>query len=105
MAECEGRDRTADDSTQTSVGHGATVDATEKSNVLDQSIPPLSAAWRPEPLSPDELRKVHKILQACKDRDLEALRMHATSPGGLVEDEVRRLACMSYENPLRDAMC
>ena len=63
-----------------------------ESNTLP-ALPPLSASWRSEPLSPTEREKVSKILKASRDRDLTALRDLATSQGGLVEDEVRRTAC------------
>ncbi|PQE33246.1 gtpase-activating gyp10 protein [Rutstroemia sp. NJR-2017a WRK4] len=36
--------------------------------------------------------KTDKILEACKWRDLEAIRNYATSEDGLISDEVRRLA-------------
>ncbi len=54
-----------------------------------------SPSWRPEPLSETESAKVMRILEACKERDLEALVALCTSSGGLVEDEVRRAACRS----------
>lgn len=56
--------------------------------------PPLSASWRDEPLSETERAKVTDVLQACRDLDLPQLRYLAASEGGLVEDEVRRTACM-----------
>lgn len=46
----------------------------------------------------DEKHKVHQILHACKTRDLIELRKLATSEGGLIEDEVRRTACMPEAN-------
>ncbi|KAK5132506.1 hypothetical protein LTR08_008890 [Meristemomyces frigidus] len=60
-----------------------------------ESVPPLSASWRQAPLSQVEKDKVHRILQACRDRDLDELRELGTSDGGLIEDEVRRTACES----------
>lgn len=57
-------------------------------------VPPLSASWREEPLSHNEQNKVQHILQACRDRNLDKLRTLAASEGGLVEDEIRRTACM-----------
>ncbi|KAL2352567.1 GTPase-activating protein gyp10 [Cryomyces antarcticus] len=53
---------------------------------------PLSASWRPEPLSEAEGSKVVQILEACRNRDVEALAALATSRHGLVEDEIRRAA-------------
>ena len=39
--------------------------------------------------------KVNRILAACNEsKDLETLASLATSTGGLVDDEVRRKACM-----------
>ncbi|KAK4541682.1 hypothetical protein LTR36_007826 [Oleoguttula mirabilis] len=55
-------------------------------------LPPLTASWRLEPLSPAEKDKVHRILRACRDRDLDELRGLGTTEGGLIEDEVRRTA-------------
>lgn len=63
------------------------------------SLPPLEASWRHEPLSPYEHDKVQCILAACRDRDLEQLRELTTSEGGLIEDEVRRTACMTLAAP------
>ena len=59
-----------------------------------ETAPPLTASWRLEALSQTEKDKVHRILQACRDRDLNELRELGTSEGGLIEDEVRRTACM-----------
>ena len=38
--------------------------------------------------------KATEILQACRAHDLDTLISLATSKSGLVEDEVRRTACM-----------
>lgn len=38
--------------------------------------------------------KADHIRRACEARDLEALVSYATSEGGLLNDELRRLACM-----------
>ncbi|KAM3065518.1 GTPase-activating protein gyp8 [Clarireedia jacksonii] len=40
----------------------------------------------------ERTEKIDRILEACKWRDLEAIRNYATSEGGLISDEVRRLA-------------
>jgi len=40
--------------------------------------------------------KTAKILEACKWKDLDALRALASSEGGLVSDHVRRQACSCY---------
>ena len=37
--------------------------------------------------------KVTQILEACRDRDLDAIVGFATSEQGLVNDHVRRTAC------------
>ena len=63
-------------------------------------LPPLSASWRHEPLSQFERDKVHMILRACGDRDIDVLRELASSEGGLIEDEVRRAACMHALQPV-----
>jgi hypothetical protein len=44
--------------------------------------------------------KVTKILEACKWQDLEALRIYAESEGGLISDEVRRLACSCHQGDI-----
>lgn len=41
-----------------------------------------------------EMEKRQRILQVCGERDVDQLRKLATSEGGLVDDEVRRTACM-----------
>ena len=56
---------------------------------------PVNASWQQEPLSAPLKEKVARILAACRDRDLHALATLAISKGGLVEDEVRRTACMN----------
>lgn len=61
----------------------------------------VSPSWRQEPLSEPESAKVMRVLEACKERDLEALVALCTSSGGLVEDEVRRIACRSQDATLR----
>ncbi|KAH9826081.1 TBC1 domain family member 20-like [Teratosphaeria destructans] len=57
-------------------------------------VPPLklSATWRSDPLIRDKGAKVHDILKACHDVDVDWLRQLAASEGGLVEDELRRTA-------------
>lgn len=37
--------------------------------------------------------KREKIFQACRNKDISQLRELAISNGGLVDDEVRRVAC------------
>lgn len=54
---------------------------------------PVSNSWRDEPLTSAESSKVTDILQACKNGDREQLAALATSSGGLIEDQVRRIAC------------
>lgn len=52
----------------------------------------ITSKWRSESLSDQENEKVMKILEACRSEDLYALANLATSEGGLVEDEMRRIA-------------
>jgi len=40
--------------------------------------------------------KAAKILDACKKKDIENLRILATSGGGLVSDNIRRQACSCH---------
>jgi hypothetical protein len=47
--------------------------------------------------------KAAKILEACKWKDLEALRVLASSEGGLVSDHVRRQACSCYYSELSES--
>lgn len=37
--------------------------------------------------------KARAIRKACATRDVEALAVHATSAGGLLEDDLRQIAC------------
>ncbi|OQO07165.1 hypothetical protein B0A48_07733 [Cryoendolithus antarcticus] len=64
----------------------------EPKSSVDIDVPPLEQSWRKLPLSEAEQAKVQAILEACRDHDLFALRSLAVSPGGLIEDEVRRTA-------------
>lgn len=50
-----------------------------------------------QPQEPTE--KEVKILEACKWKDLEAIRELATSKDGLISDEVRRQACKTFKLP------
>lgn len=63
------------------------------------SCSPLQTSWRQDPLSETERNKVHQILEACRDYDYSSLAALATSEGGLVEDEVRRVACTAAPSP------
>ena len=47
------------------------------------------------PMSNRKTSKADKIRQACEDRDLDSIRELAVSEDGLVEDELRRTACMT----------
>jgi hypothetical protein len=38
-------------------------------------------------------QKARAIRKACAVRDVEALAVHATSEGGLLEDDLRQIAC------------
>jgi hypothetical protein len=63
--------------------------ATEKNTELADPSPP------PSPSLDEKGRdaKASQILDACRRRDVETLRVLSTSEGGLVSDEVRRQAC------------
>lgn len=43
--------------------------------------------------SETDVEKVSWILSACQENDLGSLAALATSPGGLLEDQLRRSAC------------
>lgn len=42
-----------------------------------------------------QVSKATRILEACNGNDVPMLIAHATSPQGLMEDGIRRLACTS----------
>ena len=79
-----------DNGNQEHHGIASIQDEFEKINPGD----PLSISWRDEPLTSTETSKVTQVLQACKDNNREQLIALAATPGGLIEDHVRRLACM-----------
>jgi len=59
---------------------------------IETQVPPLSA-FRNKPLSDDEEAQVQKIINATETRDWHALGRLAASPGGFIDDEVRRIVC------------
>jgi hypothetical protein len=59
---------------------------------LETQVPPLSA-FRENPLSDDEELQVQKIINATEARDWHELGNLAASPGGFIDDEVRRIVC------------
>lgn len=59
---------------------------------IETQVPPLSAS-RNKPLSDDEEAQVQKIINATETRDWHALGRLAASPGGFIDDEVRRIVC------------
>ena len=58
----------------------------------ETQVPPISAS-REKPLSAGEEAQVQKIVNATEARDWHALRNLAASPGGFIDDEVRRIVC------------
>jgi hypothetical protein len=62
------------------------------SQTLETQVPPLSAS-RNKPLSDNEEAQVQKIINATETRDWHALGRLAASPGGFIDDEVRRIVC------------
>ncbi len=64
----------------------------ERTEDLLTSAPP----WQGEPLSDPQATKAIQVLEACNSRDVKVLIAHAISPHGLVEDDIRRLACRSF---------
>jgi hypothetical protein len=44
-------------------------------------------------LAKTRAKKTSAIRKACAAQDVEALAMYATSEGGLLEDELRQIAC------------
>lgn len=63
------------------------------SQTLETQVPPLSA-FRKKPLSDDEEAQVQRIINATETRDWHALGRLAATPGGFIDDEVRRIVCM-----------
>lgn len=61
-------------------------------------IPPLSTTSNNQPLSEEEQAKVRQITDASDSCNYLALRGLAASPGGLINDEVRRLVCTSMHS-------
>ena len=59
------------------------------------------AHWQGRLLTQEECSKVEEIVAACEDgHDMRLLVKYATSPHGLVDDQVRRIACMSPHHQL-----
>jgi hypothetical protein len=65
----------------------------DNSNETDESTP----SSRSQQIASAKAEKAKAIRQACSSRDLEALALLATSEGGLMEDELRQVACKSAE--------
>jgi hypothetical protein len=84
MADCSDYSGPADSD------HGRMEASTERP--AGEILPP-SVSWRERPLVEAERAKVRSILEACRDHDYAALQELAVSPGGLIEDEIRRTAC------------
>ena len=64
---------------------------------ISKQVPPLSASSERQPLSETEEAKVLQIANATESRDYHALTELAASPGGFIDDEVRRIVCTSWE--------
>ena len=60
---------------------------------MSESMRPLSESDSIGLKSHNGSEKVQSIWRACQGRELEKLREFAISEGGLVNDELRRLAC------------
>lgn len=59
------------------------------------------AHWQGRLLTHEECSKVKEIVAACEDaHGMRLLVKYATSPHGLVDDQVRRIACMSPHHQL-----
>lgn len=77
-------------------GSESTTRSSNKS-ITNSNGGPLSESWRAEPLSGSEKSKVASIIKACTDHDLKKLAALSSTEGGFVEDEVRRMACASFQ--------
>ena len=61
--------------------------------------------WNGKPLTQEACTKRNEILAVCeKGQDSGSLVAFATTAGGLVDDEVRRMTCMSIAGR-RDNLC
>lgn len=68
------------------------IEESQPSTLLDENIStPLESQARKSSNKTSE--KANAIRRACDLRDLDTLVSHATSQGGLLEDELRQLAC------------
>ena len=70
----------------------AMADSAPSNDNIETQVPPLSA-FRNKPLSDDEEAQVQKVINATETRDWHALGRLAASPGGFIDDEVRRIVC------------
>lgn len=61
-------------------------------HLKENQVPPLSGV-RKQALSEAEEAKVQLIINATESRDYQALSELASSSGGLIDDEVRRVVC------------
>lgn len=62
--------------------------------IPDKDMPGLEASTQGEGQRA-RISKATRILEACNGNDVPMLIAHATSPQGLMEDSIRRLACTS----------
>jgi len=69
---------------------------------VDEKLRDISRIASPSPHQGKIDAKATKILDACKWKDIEALRILATSEYGLVSDDVRRQACLCHHESLLD---
>lgn len=71
----------------------------ETNGILPEENEKPSVSSRTPSPSPEERardEKATRILNACKGKDIENLRILATTGGGLVSDHVRRQACSCH---------
>jgi hypothetical protein len=61
-----------------------------------EHVPPLSARGEHQ-LSQDQQTQVQEIINAAKRHDWNVLAALAASPGGFIDDDVRRIVCMYEE--------
>ena len=75
---------------------------------LSESVPIVSSGSDalPNRKRPAESEaKDSRISQACRDRDLNALRALAAGEGGLISDDHRRIACKYFPARCPDFRC
>lgn len=76
-------------------GDPDTVDEKEQSSIVTEESLHTTDSSVEEELEARATEKANAIRQACDLRDFDALVSYATSEGGFLNDDIRRVACKS----------